>query len=186
VPRSILLKEILPEVRRHPELLQRSDFEAVRGQSDAAVVVPPGPETLAGLRAGTLRLRQRPGPANALGLVKFVFPNDADVYLHGTPAVELFGRARRDFSHGCIRVEAPLALAEWVLAEEPAWDRARIEAAMAGATSSTVELSRPIRVVLFYTTAVVVPEDTALHFADDIYGHDARLDAALARRAPRS
>ena len=186
VPRSILLKEILPQVRRHPELMERGDFEAVRGQSDAAEVVPPGPSTLAGLRAGTLRLRQRPGPANALGLVKFVFPNDADVYLHGTPAVELFSRARRDFSHGCIRVEEPAALAEWVLAEEGGWDRARVEAAMAAAAPSTVELSRPIRVVLFYTTAVVVPADGGLHFADDIYDHDARLDAALARRRPRS
>jgi murein L,D-transpeptidase YcbB/YkuD len=186
VPRSILVKEILPAIRRDPDLLQRSDYEAVRGQGDAAEVVPVGPETPALLRDGTLRLRQRPGPANALGLVKFVFPNDADVYLHGTPAVALFGRARRDFSHGCIRVEEPAALAEWVLREEPGWDRARIEAAMAAASSSAVELSRPIRVVLFYTTAVVMPEDGSLRFAPDIYRHDARLDGALARARPRS
>lgn len=185
VPRSILLKEILPAIERDPTLLRRVDFEIVDGQSDGAAVVPATVAALAQLRAGTLRLRQRPGPANALGLVKFDFPNDAGVYLHGTPARELFERPRRDFSHGCVRVEDPAALAEWVLRDEPGWDRTRIEAAMAASASSRVELSTPISVVLFYTTAAVVAEDGTLHFADDIYGHDARLDQALARTRPR-
>ena len=185
VPRSILLKEILPAIERDPAMLRRIGFEIVDGQSDEAAVVPTTVSALAQLRAGTLRLRQRPGPANALGLVKFDFPNDAGVYLHGTPARELFERPRRDFSHGCVRVEDPAALAEWALRDEPGWDRTRIEAAMAATASSRVELSTPIRVVLFYTTAAVVAEDDALHFADDIYGHDARLDEALVRTRPR-
>jgi murein L,D-transpeptidase YcbB/YkuD len=186
VPRSILVKEILPSLERDPGLLRRQHMEIVEGQSDDAPVVQPTLVALARLRAGTLRLRQRPGPANALGLVKFVFPNEADVYLHGTPAHELFERPRRDFSHGCVRVEDPTALAVWALRDEPGWDRARIEAAMSASTSSRVMLSTPIRVVLFYTTAAVVPEDGTLHLADDIYGHDATLADALARTRRRS
>jgi len=132
------------------------------------------------LRAGRLRVRQRPGSTNALGLVKFVFPNDANVYLHGTPAPELFSRARRDFSHGCVRVEDPVALAEWALQGQPEWTRERILLAMNGHTSRRVPLTQPITVILFYITAVVMPDDESIHFADDIYGHDARLDRALA------
>ena len=79
------------------------------------------PTTSRPLRAGALRVRQRPGPHNALGLVKFIFPNDDNVYLHGTPAQPLFARSRRDFSHGCVRVEDPAALAQWVLADQPGW-----------------------------------------------------------------
>jgi murein L,D-transpeptidase YcbB/YkuD len=93
----------------------------------------------------------------------------------------LFGRARRDFSHGCIRVEDPVALTEWVLADQPEWTRDRILAAMNGTPSRRVELTQSITVILFYITAVVMPEDDSIRFADDIYGHDGRLDHALAR-----
>jgi murein L,D-transpeptidase YcbB/YkuD len=104
--------------------------------------------------------------------------------MHGTPAPALFGRARRDFSHGCVRLEDPVGLAEWALADQPEWTRDRILEAMNGPTSRRIELSRPIRVVLFYLTAVVTPEDGEIHFAEDIYGHDARLDQML-RTGPR-
>jgi L,D-transpeptidase YcbB len=181
VPRSILRNELLPEIARDLDYLRRHDMEMVRGWGDRAPVMEPTPDNVALLRAGTLRLRQRPGPRNALGLVKFDFPNVSDVYMHGTPAQELFSRTRRDFSHGCVRVEDPAALAEWVLQEQPDWTRDRIEAAMAGPHTAYVPLARPIRVVLFYTTAAVMPEDGAVHFADDIYGHDGRLAAALGR-----
>ena len=164
VPSSILRHEILPAIARQPDYLRRHDMEVVSG---------PGQP---------LRVRQRPGPANALGLVKFVFPNDDDVYMHGTPAPALFGRARRDFSHGCVRVEDPVGLAQWALADQPEWTRDRILEAMNAPTSRTVALSRPIRVVLFYLTAVVTPEDGAIHFAQDIYGHDARLNQVLTRK----
>ena len=113
--------------------------------------------------------------------MKFVFPNDENVYLHGTPAQQLFERSRRDFSHGCVRVEDPVALAEWVLSSTPGWDRARILAAMQGSTTVQVTLPRPVRVILFYVTATVMPGDGSLHFAEDIYGHDRALEAALAR-----
>ena len=182
VPPSILRHEILPALERDPDYLQRHDMEIVSGPGDDARPVPVTAESIAGLRQGKLRVRQRPGPKNALGLVKFVFPNDYNIYLHGTPAPELFKRARRDFSHGCVRVEDPVALAEWALKEQPEWTRERILAAMNGNQPRRVDLTRPIQVILYYITAVVMPEDGTIHFAEDIYGHDTKLDQALTRR----
>jgi murein L,D-transpeptidase YcbB/YkuD len=185
VPRSILRNELLPVLRRDPGYLQRTDMEIVRGQSDEAQPVAATAENLALLEQGQLRLRQRPGPKNSLGRVKFIFPNDENVYLHDTPARSLFGRARRDFSHGCVRLEDPAALAQWVLRDQPDWTRERIDAAMEGKASMRVDLARPLPVILFYMTAMVMPSDPALHFADDIYGHDARLARALKSRPIR-
>lgn len=185
VPHSIVRNELLPALARDPGYLGRHDMEIVRGPGDDAQIVALNPENLAALRSGTLRVRQRPGPRNSLGLVKFVFPNAADVYLHATPATELFGRARRDFSHGCVRVEEPVALASWLLQDQAHWPRERITQAMAGSAPMRVELTRPIPVVLFYMTAMSMPEDHAMHFADDLYGHDARLARALVARRIR-
>jgi murein L,D-transpeptidase YcbB/YkuD len=182
VPRSIVTGELLPTVTRDPDYLRRNDMEIVQGEGDSAHAVSASAEALEMLRNGTLRVRQRPGPKNSLGLVKFIFPNDDNVYLHGTPATQLFGRVRRDFSHGCVRLEDPVALAQWVLDDQPRWTRQRIEEAMAGSTSLRVNLSQPIPVILFYMTAMVMPSDQTLHFAPDIYGHDAALARALAAR----
>lgn len=165
VPESIFRHEILPALQRDPAYLRRHDMEYVR-------------------EGGRLRVRQRPGPANSLGLIKFAFPNDHSVYMHGTPAPQLFSRARRDLSHGCIRVADPVGLGEWVLAREArAWTREQILDAMNGTATFSVTLARPIRVVLFYLTAFVMPGDGLLHFAEDIYGHDARLDRMLQTRS---
>jgi len=181
VPRSIVVSEILPAIRRDPGYLEREGMELVRGATDAGEIVEPSEEAIALLRQGRLRVRQRPGPRNALGPVKFEFPNEEHIYLHGTPAQALFARTRRDFSHGCVRVEDPGALAEWMLGlQGDDWPRARIDEAMTHAWSERVRLTRPIDVVLFYVTAVAMPDGT-VHFAPDIYGHDARLDRALAR-----
>ena len=158
----------------------------MRGEGDDAAVVPLDAAAFGGLAAGTLRVRQRPGPHNALGLVKFMFPNDDNVYMHGTPALDLFDRDRRDFSHGCIRVEDPAALAEWVLGRQREWPAERIAAAMAGADNVARAARRsPSTWRIFYLTAIVMPEDGAVHFADDIYGHDAALGRALERRRQR-
>jgi murein L,D-transpeptidase YcbB/YkuD len=106
--------------------------------------------------------------------------------MHGTPAQALFARSRRDFSHGCVRVADPVALAEWAHEELPDWNRDRILAATLGSATIHVRLPRPIQVILFYTTAAVMPEDGTIRFAEDIYGHDARLDRALAAKSRAS
>lgn len=182
VPSSIVHGEVLPAIARDPRYLARQQMEIVRGPGDDATVVPPTSAAIAQLAAGTLRLRQRPGPHNSLGLVKFVFPNRENVYMHGTPASGLFAQSRRDFSHGCIRVADPPRLAAWVLQEVSGWTPAHIAQAMNADVPERVDLREPIDVVLFYLTAAVVPDDGLLHFAEDIYGHDARLAAALTRR----
>jgi len=177
VPRSILVKEILPLLRRRPSYLRANQMEIVGPRQNVLgdVVTP---EVLRRLAAGELRVRQRPGPRNALGLAKFMFPNAANVYMHGTPQTELFSRARRDFSHGCIRLEDPEGLAAWVLQDQPAWSRAAIEAAMSADRTTRALLTRPMPVVVFYTTAVAAPDGT-IRFYQDVYGHDRRLVEAL-------
>jgi murein L,D-transpeptidase YcbB/YkuD len=113
-----------------------------------------------------------------------MFPNEHNVYLHSTPAPELFSRTRRDFSHGCIRVEDPVALAEWVLQGSDGWSIDKIVEAMnSGRDSQQVNLAQKIPVVIIYATAVVLP-DGQVKFFQDIYGHDAHLEKALARGYP--
>lgn len=183
VPPSILDAEVLPAARTDPGYLARERMEIVEGQGDDAPVVPETPAALDALAHGALRVRQRPGRSNALGLVKFVFPNRESVYMHGTPAAELFARDRRDFSHGCIRVADPPRLAAWALDGVPGWSDARVAAAMSGADNTRVDLAQPIDVVLFYLTAAIDPATGEVVFAEDIYGRDAVLARALA--APR-
>lgn len=179
VPASIVRDEVLPAIRRNPGYIAQQQMEIVRGDRDDAPVVGPDAAAIAALAAGTLRIRQRPGPHNSLGLVKFVFPNRESVYMHGTPAPSLFARDRRDFSHGCIRVADPPALASWALAGVPGWTPEAIAAAMTGERSRRVDLAAPVDVVLYYLTAAVSPDDGLVHFADDIYGGDAALARAL-------
>ena len=178
VPRSIAVKELLPRLRRDPAHFSQQGFEFVLpdGQVSASLTE----ELLNALAAGRARVRQRPGPLNALGDIKFVFPNSENIYLHHTPATALFGRDRRDFSHGCIRVEDPVALARFVLKGMTGWDEARIREAMEAGASSTLRLAEPVPVLIAYGTALV--KRGQVYFFDDIYGHDRVLDAALRRR----
>ena len=182
VPSSILRHEVLPKIERDPDYLRRENMEIVGGMEGDGVSITVTADALEGLRRGALRVRQRPGPANSLGLIKFVFPNEQDVYMHGTPAQPLFARSRRDFSHGCVRVRDPIALATWVLGGQAEWTPERIVAATGGQQTLHVKLARPIRVILFYATAAVMPEDGTIRFAEDIYRQDAMLDRALASR----
>lgn len=182
VPYSIATRELLPEIRKNPAYLDKQNLELVRGPGDDAKPVPPTPENFAALVAGTLRLRQRPGDDNALGLIKFMLPNEYNVYLHSTPAKGLFREARRAFSHGCIRVSDPVALAEQVLKDQPGdWTREKIEAAMNGTETFRVPLRKPIPVYILYGTAIA-SEAGQVFFFDDVYGHDARLAALLGGR----
>jgi murein L,D-transpeptidase YcbB/YkuD len=182
-PYGITVKEIVPHARRDASYIDSHDFEIVASGADDAPALPATPGNLDKVKAGTLHIRQKPGPGNSLGLAKFIFPNAENVYMHGTPAQQLFSRARRDFSHGCIRLEDPARLAEWVLRDQPEWTRERIEAAMNGERPTRVDLRETLRVVLFYVTAHVDSEGV-VYFADDIYGDDALLDQALRRGYP--
>lgn len=178
VPRSIAVEEILPRIGRDPGYLARNNMEMVAGGGDDAAPLAVTPANIERLARGQLRVRQRPGPKNSLGLVKFIFPNDQAVYLHDTPATELFSRTRRDFSHGCVRVERPVDLAEWALKDRAGWTKDRIREAMQTGKTQTVTLPQHIPVFLFYTTAISGPEGT-VRFAEDIYRRDARLLRAL-------
>jgi L,D-transpeptidase YcbB len=161
VPPTIAQKEILPDSKRDPAYFSKHHYEFHNG-----------------------RIRQRPGDENALGLLKFVFPNPFHVYMHDTPTKRLFAKSRRDFSHGCIRVSDAAALAEFVLRGQGKWDREGIDTSMkSGRNNRRVYLERPVGVYLLYST-VVVDEDGTTHFFEDIYGHDAQLEAALAKGPP--
>ncbi|MFI4868120.1 MAG: murein L,D-transpeptidase [Steroidobacterales bacterium] len=179
VPRSILVHEILPLLAKNPHYLEAQDMEIVRGESDEATVLPTTPDNIQALAAGRLRLRQRPGASNALGLIKFMLPNAHNVYLHSTPVPRLFEQARRTFSHGCIRISDPVALAEQVLKSTPGdWTREKIVSQMNGSETLHVTLATPVQVLIVYGTAIA-SEDGAVHFFDDIYRYDRRLESLL-------
>ena len=183
VPYSITKAEMIPHILRDPDYLAKKGFEVVDNRQNVVSTGTVTPEVLAQLRNGKLFVRQMPGPKNALGLVKFIFPNSYNVYMHDTPATEFFAKSRRDFSHGCIRLERPADLAAWVLRDNPGWTPERIRAAMNGTTTQQVNLAHPIPILILYATVIVL-DDGVVHFFDDIYGHDAALDKVLAKGYP--
>ncbi len=154
------------------------------GYGDDTPALAPTPENLDALARGKLRLRQQPGPDNALGLVKFMLPNPYNVYLHSTPAQALFERSTRAFSHGCVRVVDPVGLAEHILREDPTWTREKILQAMNGTRPTQVNLKQPLRVFIVYGTAIA-DEKGEMYFSPDIYGHDEKL-AELLRASRKS
>jgi murein L,D-transpeptidase YcbB/YkuD len=179
VPDTILQREMLPAIRGDPDFLEKNHMELVRGWNGDSPVVPPTPENIEALASGALHLRQQPNGDNALGAIKFVLPNYHSVYLHSTPTHRLFKETRRDFSHGCIRVSDPVALAAHVLREAPGdWTEEKIEEAMKGEPNQRVNLSTPIQVMILYATAIATESGQVLFF-DDIYGHDERLEQLL-------
>ncbi len=183
VPITITRKELIPEIQNKPGYLGKHEFEVVNRQGEVITADVTDSGFLANLRSGGFKIRQRPGPGNSLGLIKFVFPNNYDVYLHGTPEQPLFSRSQRAFSHGCIRIEDPAVLAAWVLRDDPSWTSDRIQATMNAADSLQVNLPTPIPVLVLYGTARV-EENGEVHFFEDIYGQDARLERALATGYP--
>jgi murein L,D-transpeptidase YcbB/YkuD len=184
LPLDIVRAEIVPKLRKNPSYLARKGFEASDQNGRVISRRAVSAATLAQIQSGKLLVRQKPGPSNALGLVKFMFPNEFDVYLHSTPTPQLFNRSRRDFSHGCIRVEKPAELAAWLLQDQPKWTLEKIKAAMqSGPDNQQVNLTRQVPVVIVYLTAIV-EENGAVYFYDDIYGYDASLNDALAKGQP--
>jgi murein L,D-transpeptidase YcbB/YkuD len=182
VPTNIALDETMPAVRRDRGYLRRQNLEVLRGDE---VVDPARIDWKRDVR--NIAFRQRPGAANSLGLVKFQLPNPFNVYLHDTPNDALFLRSPRAFSHGCVRLEKPEALARWVLAGLPEWPPARIAAAMRSGRENLVALPAPIPVAIAYFT-VWVDADGTVRFHPDVYRHDAAqaplLDQPAAPSAP--
>ena len=185
VPRRIAVKDIIPEVRKDPGYLGKHGITLYAGWDPAAPVVDPSTVDWkrATLKNFKLRMRQRPGADNALGRLKFLFPNRYDVYLHDTPKRHLFARQQRTFSSGCIRLERPLDLADALLRGEKGWTRERIQKAYGGGELSVVVPGGGVPVHLTYFTAWVDAAG-AVHFRPDVYGRDRGLLAALERPAP--
>jgi L,D-transpeptidase YcbB len=179
VPPDIAQGETLPEIMKDPGFLARTNMEVLDSKGQ-----PIDPSSIDLADPTSYRFRQRPGADNSLGLVKFMFPNQFNVYLHDTPTDSLFARASRSFSHGCVRLENPLALAEYVLRDQQGWTRDKIEEAMHAEEERTVKLKKAIPVYLGYWTARV-SSDGLMQFRKDVYGIDGRLTARLADRLSR-
>ncbi len=179
VPSSIAIKEELPKLRRNPAALAASGFEAVRG--DQVFQLTDIDWSQYGPGNFPFQLRQRPGPSNALGRVKFMFPNKFNVYLHDTPSQGAFAANSRAFSHGCVRLSRPLDLADEVLAGTAGWNRRKIDTVIAGGERTVVNLAQPLPIHITYLTAWV--EKGTPNFRNDIYEQDAKLINALDGRA---
>jgi L,D-transpeptidase YcbB len=185
VPPGILRRSVIPKIAKNSGYIASERFEVT---DSSGTVVSADDDVAAGLRSGKYSIRQKPGPANALGLIKFMFPNSYSVYLHSTPSTELFARSRRDFSSGCIRVEAPAKLASFLLRNQldgqQSWTESYAQTAMdSGKDNRQVNLTTKVPVLILYVTAVA-EEDGTVHFFDDIYGHDKRLNALLIKGPP--
>jgi murein L,D-transpeptidase YcbB/YkuD len=179
VPADIAKKETLPAVVRDPAFLDRMNMAVVDAGGREV-----DPESIDLASPDSYRFRQRPGTSNALGLVKFMFPNQFNVYLHDTPADSLFARTSRSLSHGCVRLEQPEKLAEYVLRDQPGWTVDRIGQAMHAGQERTVKLSRRIPVYLGYWTSRAGSDGT-VQFHEDVYRIEERLSAKLAERLGR-
>jgi murein L,D-transpeptidase YcbB/YkuD len=160
VPPSIVKNEILPALRRNPNYLRENNMERT------------------GYRDGLPEIRQRPGGDNSLGRVKFIFPNNYNIYLHDTPAKSLFQESKRTFSHGCIRLAEPRKLADYLLRHQREWTPGRITKAMHADQETWVVLKEPVPVAVTYFTAWV-SKDGLLNFRDDVYGHDRKMEELL-------
>jgi murein L,D-transpeptidase YcbB/YkuD len=187
LPPSIIKKEIVPHlVRSGLSYLPSHDYEVYK--NDGTVVTSYTVDDIEHLRYG---IRQKPGPKNSLGLVKFLFPNEYDVYMHSTPELNLFELARRDKSHGCVRLQHADQMALWVLSNDQPdpetqtkWDTDSVSEAMNGDNNNkTWNLKTPLPVVINYFTAMA-DEDGSMHFFNDVYGYDKELEAALAKGRP--
>lgn len=184
VPPSIAGEEVLPKLRRDPGYLAKEGMEFVSTNGSRTISTAVTPENLAAVSRGQMRIRQRPGNRNPLGDIKFVLPNNMNIYLHHTSSVRLFQRPRRDFSHGCIRVEDPVRLALFVLEDQPDWTEERIRKAMEGDKMRSLRLATPVPVMIFYLT-VTAEDDGRVLFLPDIYDHDRTLDQVLRSGHPR-
>ena len=185
VPVDIAKKELVPHMEGSAGYLEAKNYET----TNRAGKVLAG-STAGQVAHGLVLVREKPGPTNSLGLVKFMFPNQYDIYLHSTPAMSLFQRSRRDFSHGCVRVQHADDLAVWVLRGQQAkdhedWDLDHVHDAMndEDGNNKTIGLKTQLPIVIFYLTANV-GDDGKVDFFDDVYQYDAEMDSVLAKGPP--
>lgn len=186
VPHNLAVQDQLPLIKEDPGYLSRMGFRVFQGWGADARPLDPGTVDWGALSARNFpyRLRQDPGPRNALGRVKFMFPNRFNVYLHDTPAKDLFAKRSRGFSSGCVRLEDAAALAKYLLEGDPRWTPEAVDRAMrTGTGEETVRLPAPVPVHLYYMTAWAEPDGT-VHFRTDIYDRDPAVDRALGRGPP--
>jgi L,D-transpeptidase YcbB len=180
IPKSIIQKEILGKIAKNPDYLASQDIEVLEHNGH-----PVAPQTIDWStmpeNASQYRFRQKPGVRNALGHMKFIFPNSYDVYLHDTPSRRLFSRNVRAFSHGCVRIENPIGLAEYLFRDDLVWTRDKLISAIGKGAEKVVRISQPIDVHLIYLTSWV-DEGYILHFRNDIYGSDKSFNEALRKR----
>jgi len=185
VPPKLAVQDILPQARKDANYLVDQKIRVYQGWGGDSKEIDPKDIDWSKVTARNFpyRFRQDPGPKNALGRVKFMFPNKFDVYLHDTPSPELFGKTERTFSSGCIRIEKPIDLAEYLLRDDPKWGREEILAAIARGVEQTVQLPHPVPIHLLYWTAWA-DEDGSVYSRNDIYGRDRLLDQALQEKPP--
>lgn len=185
IPPTIAREDILENIWKDPEYLLKTNIRVFKNWKAQAPEINPDSIDWSQITTKNLsfKLRQEPGPSNALGRIKFMFPNKFDVYLHDTPARALFKKTKRSSSSGCIRVEKPIELAEYLLRDDPKWTHEEILAAINSNKRQVVLIREPIAVHVLYRTAWVDEDDT-IHFRDDIYGRDKMLDEALNERPP--
>ena len=184
VPPTILFNDILPELKKNPGYLSTKNIKVLDGYGSDASVLDPYSIDWSQLSQNYFPyvLRQDPGPTNALGVVKFMFPNKYNIYMHDTPSKELFNRADRAFSSGCIRVEKPLELAQYLLSTDPNWDMSKIQSTIKSGEEQTIVLKKPINVHILYLTSWV--ENGQAHFRKDLYERDQPVLNALLSEAP--
>ena len=184
VPPTILFNDILPELKKNPGYLATKNIQVLDGYGSDAAILDPYTIDWSKLSQNYFPyvLRQQPGPTNALGVVKFMFPNKYNIYIHDTPSKELFNRADRAFSSGCIRVEKPLELAEYLLASDHNWDKQKVQSTINSGEQETIILKKPINVHILYLTSWV--ENGQVHFRKDLYERDQPVLGALLTPAP--
>jgi murein L,D-transpeptidase YcbB/YkuD len=180
VPTNITAEDLVPKIQNDPGYLEERGYQVLSGWGEGAEEMDPKTIDWRSVTKEDIsfRLRQRPGPLNPLGRIKFMFPNGYEIYMHDTPAKGLFSLTVRTYSHGCIRIEKPLELAGYLLRENPEWTRDAIAAAIEEGEEQTIRLNHPVRVHLLYWTAWADKEGR-VHFREDIYERDGLLEEAL-------
>ncbi len=180
IPFKIALKDILPHIKKDPNYLAEKNIRIFENWTDGAKEIDPNSIDWNTISKKNLvyKFRQDPADSNALGRIKFIFPNEFSIYLHDTPAHELFSKTKRTFSSGCIRIEKPIELADYLLKDNSKWDREKLTAAVNSNKTKAIFLSHPINIHILYWTAWV-DKDGKVNFRDDIYGRDRQLNIAL-------